>query len=73
MPGAVRPYTLVDVLQTIYGAATGQTGVSTTAPTSVVSLVGEADEQLSMADLATGTSGALLGWDQEVMGAILWQ
>jgi hypothetical protein len=72
MSGAVRPYNLQDVLRTIYGAATGQTGVSTTAPTSVVSLVGEADEQVTIADTAFGLSAASPGWDLEVWGAMSW-
>jgi hypothetical protein len=72
MPGAVRPYTLTDVLQTIYGAATGQSGVSTSTPTNVISLVGEADEQLSMADIATGISKAPGGWNQAVYGGTQW-
>lgn len=73
MPGVVRPYTIVDILSTIYGAATGnQSGVSTTAPTTPISLVGEADEPLTVADTATGITRTPPGWDQEVWGAFQW-
>lgn len=72
MPGAVRPMNLIDILQTIYGAATGQTGVSTTAPTSVISLVSEAAEQLVLADSVTGISAAPAGWEQAQWGAVAW-
>lgn len=72
MSGSVRPYNLQDVLRTIYGSSTSQSGVSTSAPTSVVSLVGEADEQLTLADTAFGISAATAGWDQELWGATVW-
>jgi hypothetical protein len=73
MPGVNRAYTIVDVLQTIYGTATGsQSGVSTTAPTTPISLVGEADEQLTVSDMVTSVTRALPGWDQEVWGAFQW-
>jgi hypothetical protein len=74
MPGVVRPYTIVDVLQTIYSAATGNNaGVSNTNPSSVISLVGEADEQMSLVDATTGVSEVNRGWGSGVWGEIGWQ
>jgi hypothetical protein len=74
MPGVNRNYTLTDVLQGIYSTATGVTaGVSNTTPGSTISLVGEADEVLSLEDSVTGVTGVSKGWDQEVWGAIGWQ
>jgi hypothetical protein len=73
MPGTVRPYNLVDVLQTIYSAATGNgAGVSTTTPTTVISQVGEADEVFSANDGAAGLSQANRGWGQDIWGVIGW-
>lgn len=73
MPGVVRPYTLTDVLQTIYSAATGNsTGVSTTSPTNIISLVGEADEQMNMSDAAIGVSEANKGWGLGVWSELGW-
>jgi hypothetical protein len=73
MPGTVRPYNLVDVLQTIYTAATGDgAGISTSTPASIISQVGEADEQVSMNDSAAALSQADLGWGSGVWGQIGW-
>lgn len=74
MPGVVRPYSLVDVLQTIYSTALGTgAGISTTTPTSVITLVAEADEQMSMSDSGTGVSEVNKGWNQGVWGEQGWQ
>jgi hypothetical protein len=74
MPGAVRPYNLVDVLQTIYTAATGSNaGVSTTTPTSIISQVGEVDETVSMNDTAAGLAQTDRGWGGDIWGVIGWQ
>ena len=66
--GNVRAYTLVDVLRTINGTASGQTGVSTTTPTTPISLVGEADEPIALAETAFGLSETPGGWNTEVWG-----
>lgn len=73
MPGVNRNYTFVDVLQTIYSTATGATaGLSTNTPDSTISLVGEADETMSLSDSAVGLSAVSRGWNQEVWGGIGW-
>lgn len=65
--GVIRPYTLVDVLGTIYDQASlGNTG--NTALTTPLSAVGEVDETVTSADSATALSSAPKGWDQEVWG-----
>lgn len=65
--GVLRPYTLVDVLGTIYDQATqGNTG--TTALTTPLSAVAEVDDTVTLSDSATGLSQANRGWDQEVWG-----
>lgn len=74
MSGSVRPYTLVDILQTIYTTAVGNgAGVSSTTPTSVITLVAEADETFSASDSAVGVSEAPRGWGLCVWGEAGWQ
>lgn len=73
MSGVVRPYNLVDVLQTIYTTATGNNaGVSNTTPTSVITQVAEVDETLSMNDAVAAVSQANRGWGQDIWGVIGW-
>jgi hypothetical protein len=72
MPGAVRPSNLVDVLQTMYSGTSDQSGVSTSGPTTVISLVGEADEQLTMADTTFALSKVPGGWNQVTYGGGAW-
>lgn len=71
--GVNRNYTLTDVLQGIYSAATGATaGVSTTTPESTISLVGEADEDVSMGDTVIGISAVSRGWGQDQWSFLGW-
>lgn len=73
MPGVLRPYTLVDVLSTIYNqngvGSLGNTGTALTVP---LSTVAEADEVATAADSAFAASQANLTWDQGVWSAGTW-
>lgn len=72
MPGVLRPYSLVDVLNTI----NNQNGMGSTSPTTLttpLSTVAEADETATATDTAFATSqtGGTL-WDQGVWSASSW-
>lgn len=74
MPGVNRPYTLVDVLMTIYDqtGATSQSQGGTQGAPSITGVVIEVDETATVADSAVAVSAANRGWDQEVWGGIAW-
>lgn len=73
MPGVLRPYTLVDVLSTIYNQnGQGNTGSSATALTVPLSAVAEADETATMGDTAFAASQTNITWDQGVWSAGTW-
>lgn len=72
MPGVLRPYTLVDVLSTIYNQ-NGQGALGgTQALTVPLSAVAEADETATAADSAFATSQANVTWDGGVWNAASW-
>jgi hypothetical protein len=69
LPGVLRPYTLVDVLSTIYNQnGQGNTGSSATALTVPLS----ADETATMGDTAFAASQTNITWDQGVWSAGTW-
>lgn len=73
MPGVLRPYTLVDVLSTIYNQnGQGSTGNTATALTAPLSAVAEADEPAVLGDSAFASSQTNIAWDQGVWSAGSW-
>ena len=68
MPGVFRPYTLADVLGQINQQAIGNTDTSV----SGVGYIGEADEQMTLADTATATAGTNPTWNNGTWGAFTW-
>jgi hypothetical protein len=71
VPGVVRPYTLVDVLSTIYNQ-TGQLSQQINGTSGSIGLVGEADETTTNVDAAFGMVSSNLGWDQGIFNAVSW-
>jgi len=72
MPGVLRPYTLVDVLNTI----NDQTGMGSQGATSSLTIplssVGEVDEATTVADSAFGSVSTSTAWDRGVWNAGTW-
>jgi hypothetical protein len=72
MPGVIRPYTLVDVLSTIYDQATaGSQGLNGQAIV-VVGIVAEVDETVTVVDSAITDSATNATWDNGVWNGFAW-
>lgn len=72
MPGVVRPYTLIDVLNTIYDTAVSAS-LTNSGSIQTISTTVNAVDQISSAD--TGgvyTQAATVGWDQQNWGSVQW-
>jgi len=68
VPGVFRPYTLVDVLGTINGQSTQQTG-------DIINGLGsfaETDEQATVTDKAVATAQLNPTWDNGTWGTLIW-
>lgn len=69
MPGVIRPYNLVDILNTIYQATV------TTTPGGqviVVAVIAEDSEMATTTDAAIAVSTTPFGWDQGYWGSVGW-
>lgn len=71
MPGVVRPYTLVDVLSTIYNQ-TGQLSQQINGTSGSIGIVGEVEDTSTSADASFGVVSSNLGWDQGGWNAVSW-
>lgn len=73
MPGVIRPYSLVDVLQTLnqnQGNQSATVGANTTA----FGVIAEVDDNVTpTGDTGTATHSAPAGWDQGQWGSTSWQ
>lgn len=72
MPGVIRPYTLVDVLSTIYNQ-TNSLAQQISGPSAAVGIVGEADDPAVTGENAVSAVSSNLGWDQSTYNAFTWQ
>jgi hypothetical protein len=72
MPGVVRPYTLVDVLSTIYNQ-TSTLSQQLNGTAGSIGIIGEADEPITSGDSAVSGVSSNLGWDQGSFNAVSWQ
>lgn len=68
--GVIRPYTLVDILNTIYQVSS--TPLDNGGVVITVGIVAEVDEVATTADLAFATTSTSLGWDQGVWNGFAW-
>lgn len=75
MAGVIRPYTIFDILNTINEQSAGDTGnpiVNTTDAASVVAVINEVDETITIVDTTfTGVLGSVT-WDQGAWNAATW-
>lgn len=75
-PGTIRPYTLVDILNTINDQAVGDVGNAVTSGVAfVVGIVGDFDDPVTVTDVASGSvfASGTTGWDQGLWNAFTWQ
>lgn len=70
--GVIRPYTLVDVLSTIYNQ-TSQLSQQLTGSSGSIGIIGEVNEVSTSVDTTFGTVSSKLGWDQGIFNAVQWQ
>jgi hypothetical protein len=71
MPGVLRPYTLVDVLGTIYGQTT-QLSQQLSGNSGSIGIVAEAEDPVTSADTLFGSVSSVLGWDQGLFNSVSW-
>jgi len=69
MSGVIRPYTLVDILNTIYQATVTNTPGGQVI---VVAIIVEDDEVATATDSAIALSTTPFGWDQGTWGSVGW-